>query len=109
MALPSELSRHLGNPVQAPLQGQGTPGYGENAACGDELWFELGPDGALGYRVIGCAALVASASCFVAAVRASSAPRTVEPAQVLAAAGGLPARSAHVLRVIERAWRGALG
>lgn len=112
MALAPEFAAHLANPVLAPLNGVGTQGYGENAACGDELWFEVGDlggpaDARLRYRVVGCAALVAGASLWVAAVRAAADPLALDVAAVLAAAGGLPARSGHVAGVIERAWRAA--
>jgi len=117
MVLPEQLAAHLADPVLAPLSGVGRQGYGENAACGDELWLEVaeGPAGALEvrYRVLGCAALVAGASLWVSAVRAAvdagEDAAALEPGAVLGAAGGLPARSRHVERVITRAWSEALG
>lgn len=117
MVLPEQLAAHLADPLLAPLSGVGRQGYGENAACGDELWLEVaeGPSGELEvrYRVRGCAALVAGTSLWVSAVRRAVAgggdPLGLDPGAVLAAAGGLPARSRHVERVIARAWGQALG
>lgn len=113
MGLPSDLARQLQNPHFAPVTGVGAQGRGENAACGDELLIEVeARQGRLSvrYQVRGCAALVAGSSLWAAQMDQSSVAeaQAADAQSVLDAAGGLPPRSQHVARVIERAWRQAL-
>jgi NifU-like protein involved in Fe-S cluster formation len=113
MGLPSDLAQQLQNPYFAPLQGVGAQGRAENAACGDELTIEVeAQEGRfqVRYQVRGCAALVAGSSLWVAHVDQIEAAQAeaLDPKALFDAAGGLPARSQHVARVIERAWRQAL-
>jgi len=115
MALSIQLAEHLKSPIEACLLGPlAQVGCGENAACGDDLRIEAlwTPEGRLlvGYRVVGCGALIAVASLCVSRLQGldRDEARAFDVAAVVAAAGGLDRRGAHAARVVERALVGAL-
>jgi NifU-like protein involved in Fe-S cluster formation len=115
MALSKQLAEHLKSPMEAPLLGPSAQvGRGENVACGDDLRLEVvwSQDGCLevGYRVVGCGALIAVTSLCVSQLLGlgRAEVRAFDVAAVVAAAGGLDRRGAHAARVFERALGAAL-
>lgn len=115
MALSKQLAEHLKCPIEAKLLGaEAQVGLGANAACGDELQIEALWTGEgrlrLGYRVVGCGALIATASLCISRLQGSTRGEAegFDVAAVVASAGGLDRRSAHAARVVERALAEAL-
>ncbi len=119
MALSPELTEHLMRPRRAgALEAPGAvpirSGTGENAACGDllEVQARPGPDGLeLAWRGTGCGAVLAVASLAAEALHGAAPDevRAFDLAARVEQAGGLDRRSAHAVRVVQRALDGALG
>jgi len=112
---PNWQSDHFSSPRNVGrVEGPSGVGRSSNPACGDEL--ELSVRVAAGrvaearFHAKGCSALIATASLVTAELAGATLQkaRALDPARLVADAGGLPERGQHAIAVVTRALAQAL-